>query len=86
MEQLDSHWKEFHQTLYKSIFLKSVDKIQVSLKSGNNNGPLYEEQSTFVIVSHSFLFVMKSVLGNICTENQNTHFVVNNFFRQSCLL
>jgi hypothetical protein len=39
-----------------------------------------KNKCTVVIVSHSVLFIMKSVLGNICTETQNTHFVINNIF------
>jgi hypothetical protein len=31
MEQLGSHWTDFHEILYLSIFRKSVEKIQVSL-------------------------------------------------------
>jgi hypothetical protein len=38
MEQLGSHWAEFHEILYLGIFPKSVEKIQVSLKSDKNNG------------------------------------------------
>ena len=30
--------KDFHETLYLSIFGKSVEKIQVSLQSDKNNG------------------------------------------------
>jgi len=33
MEQLGSHWTDFHEILYLTVFRKSVDKIQVSLKS-----------------------------------------------------
>jgi len=36
-EQLCSQRKDFHGILYLSIFLKSVEKIQVSLKSDLNN-------------------------------------------------
>jgi hypothetical protein len=38
MEQLGSHWTDFHETGYLSIFVKSVEKIQVSLKSDKYNG------------------------------------------------
>ena len=38
MEQLDSHWTDFHEILYLSIFRKSVGEIHVSLKYDNNNG------------------------------------------------
>jgi hypothetical protein len=37
MEQLGSHSKNFHEIWYLNIFPKSVEKIQVSLKSDNNN-------------------------------------------------
>jgi hypothetical protein len=29
MEQLDSHWTDFHEIWYLNIFRKSVDKIQI---------------------------------------------------------
>jgi len=38
MEQLGSHWTNFHAIRYLCIFRKSVDKFQVSLKSNKNNG------------------------------------------------
>jgi hypothetical protein len=38
MEHLGSHWTEFNEIWYLSIFLKSVEKIQISLKYGKNNG------------------------------------------------
>ena len=38
MEQLGSNWTCFHEISYLSIFGKSVEKIQVSLKSDQNNG------------------------------------------------
>jgi len=37
MEKLNSHWTDFHEVLYLSIFRKYIDKIQVSLKYDNNN-------------------------------------------------
>jgi len=38
------------------------------------------EQCTFFIISLSFLPRMKNVSHEICRENQNTHFMFNNFF------
>jgi hypothetical protein len=37
MEQLRSHWTDVTEIWYLSSFLKSVEKIQVSLKSEKNN-------------------------------------------------
>jgi len=33
MEQLGSHWTDFHETWYLSILRKSVENIQICLKS-----------------------------------------------------
>ena len=38
MEQLNSHWTDFYEILYLSIFRKFAEKIQVSLQSDKNNG------------------------------------------------
>jgi len=38
MEQLGSHWMDFHEILHLSVFEKYVEKIQVSLKYDKNNG------------------------------------------------
>jgi hypothetical protein len=51
MKQLGSHWMDFHEIWYLSIFRKSVKKIEVSLLSDKNNGTLREDKYTFVITS-----------------------------------
>ena len=38
MEQLGSHWMDFNEIWYLSVFRKSVEKFRVSLNSDNNNG------------------------------------------------
>ena len=38
MEKLGSDWTNFDEIWYSSILRKSVEKIQVSLKSDKNNG------------------------------------------------
>ena len=38
MEQLGSHWTDFHEILYLDILGKTVEKIQVSLKPDKNTG------------------------------------------------
>ena len=38
MEQLGSHWTDYHEIWHLSIFRKYVEKIQVSLKSDKNKG------------------------------------------------
>ena len=41
---------------------------------------LQEVQYTFLIISRSVLLRMKNVLDKSCRENDNTHFMLNNFF------
>jgi hypothetical protein len=43
-------------------------------------GTLHEDQYTFMIISRSVLLRTRNVSDKICTENQNTHFVLRNFF------
>jgi len=37
MEQLGSHWTDFHEIWYLSISRKTIQNVQVSLKCDNNN-------------------------------------------------
>ena len=43
-------------------------------------GTLYEDSYTLLIVSCSYLLRMRNVSEKSGTENQNTHFMCNNFF------
>jgi hypothetical protein len=52
MGQLGPHLTEFHEIWYLSIFRKSVEKIQDSLKREKNDVPVREDQFTFMIVCH----------------------------------
>jgi hypothetical protein len=63
-----------------NIFRKSVEKIEVSLKSDNNNGTLHEDLCTFMVISRWILLRMRNVSDKSCRENQNIHFMFNNFF------
>jgi hypothetical protein len=50
-------------------------------------GTLHADQYTFMIISRSVLLTMRNVSDKRCRENQNTHFMFNNFFfRKSCRL
>jgi len=43
MEQLGSHWTDFHEIWYLSMIRKTVQKIQVSLKADKNDGTVHED-------------------------------------------
>ena len=50
-------------------------------------GALIEHLCICVIISRSILLRMRNISGTNCRENQNTHFMFNNFFiffRKSC--
>jgi hypothetical protein len=81
VEQLGSHWKDFREILYLNIFRKSVERIQVPLKSDKYIGHiLHEDQYTFMIISRSFLLGMRNVSDESCRKNQNSHCMFSFFF------
>jgi len=43
-------------------------------------GTLHEDLHIFFIISRSFLLRMKNISYKSCRENQDTHFVLSNFF------
>jgi len=53
MEQFGSYWTDFHYILFLNILPRSVEKIQVSLKSDKNNG--YFTWRPIYIFEHSSL-------------------------------
>jgi len=73
------HW-------YLSILRKSVEKIQFHENLTRITRILHAHLYTLVIIPHSILLRMKNFSHKICTENQNTQFIFNNFSRKSCPL
>jgi hypothetical protein len=51
MEQLGSHWLNFHEILYLRIFQNSDERIQVLLKSDKNNGCFTGRTSKLLVIS-----------------------------------
>ena len=52
------HWMDFHEVWYLNVFRNSIEKVQASLKFGNNT--LREDRYTFLIVSRSILFRVRN--------------------------
>ena len=73
--KFDTHRADLHDIL--SIFRKSVEEIQVSLKFDINKGVLYINTYVDLIAYRSLHLRMKSVSGESCRENQKTHFMFN---------
>ena len=83
-EHLGSYWKDFHDISYWRIFRKTAEKIQASLKPGNNNGYFSLRPMYIFVPNLAQLFLDKRFI-----EDQNTHLcplTLFFFFRNSCLV
>jgi len=55
-------------------------RVKVSLKYAKNSDTLHEDMCTFMIISRRIFLRMRNFLDKLCTENQNTYFILNIFF------
>jgi hypothetical protein len=80
MEQLDSHWTDFCEIWYSSIFWNSVEKIQISLKSVKSVKRLIYMKNLcpFVLVSRWILLRFRNCSDKSCRENQIIHVIFSN--------
>jgi hypothetical protein len=87
-EQLGSHWTDFQEFLYLSIFRNLSRKFEFYQQRTRTSGTLQEDQYnlTFFIISRTVLLRMRNVSDKICRENQNTHFTFNNFFFENRII
>jgi hypothetical protein len=74
MKQLGSYWTDFHKIVYPSIFRKSVENIQISLKYDKNYGTLHEDQHIFLFIPRSFVLRVRTVSDNV-VEKIKTHII-----------
>jgi hypothetical protein len=77
-EQLGSDWMDFLQSLYLRAFRICATKIQVLLKSDENNGNFMWR--LLYIYDYIWLKSLKKryVPGKSYSENQNMHFMFDN--------
>jgi hypothetical protein len=86
MERLGSHWMDFREILCLCIFQKSLEKIQVWLKSVRITGTSHEDLCTFMIMSPDF-FLEWEMFQTKVVEKIKTHILCSiTFFRKSCHL
>jgi hypothetical protein len=78
MEQLGSHWTDSYGIWYLSTFRKSTDKIQVSLKSENNN--LYSTLRPMHIYDNISFSSSSNDKYFRVVEKIETYFMFSNFF------
>ena len=85
MEQLGSHWTDFH-VICNWVFCEKLSrKLQFHQNLTRIRGTLHDDKYTFFFISRSFLPRMRNVSDKRCRETQNTHFVFSVFFK-SCRL
>ena len=78
MKNLASHWMDFNEVWYLSIFPKFIEKVQVSLQYDNINDTLNEDEYTFFIICRSVLLIMSNDSGKV-VEKTKTHLIFNSF-------
>jgi hypothetical protein len=78
VEQLCSHWTDFHEILYFSIFFfrKSGEKIHVLLKSDKNNGYFtWRRVCVYDNISLSFYYIEKCFTQKLQRKSEPTFYV-----------
>ena len=70
MEHIGSLWTDFHELCYLKFYQKSVEKIQVSLKSDNSNGHFTSRRC----------HIYDKMLQAKVVEKIKIHFILNIFF------
>jgi hypothetical protein len=72
---------QFHEISIFEYFSKNLSwKFKIHWNRRRIKDTLHEDQHTFFIISRSVLLRMRNVSVKSCRENQNTHFILNNFF------
>jgi hypothetical protein len=77
MEQLGPQLTDFREIWYFTIFHKSVEKIQVSLKYDKNSKNTQPLKYFYDNIELSF-FRMKNISDKICRESKKAPFMFNN--------
>jgi hypothetical protein len=89
MEIFGSHWKGFHDIWHKNVFQKSIEKIQVSLKSDKNNSYLNTDLCKFMVIPRWILLRMRIVSDRII-QKVKTYILCQEIFcskiRAVCLI
>jgi hypothetical protein len=66
-----------------AFFQKLSRILEFNLNLTRITGTLHIDVCTFMIITRWIIFGMRNSSENLCTENQNTHFMFNNFFAEN---
>ena len=68
------------ERIFRSIFFENLSRsFECDYVLTRITGTLHEDQYTFLIISRSFLLIMRNISDKSRRENQNTHLVFNDF-------
>jgi hypothetical protein len=84
MQQLGSHRMDFYEIWYLSIFLKTVKKIHVSLKSDKNNSYFIWRLLDFFLSYLTQFFLEWEMFHTIVVVQINTHILYSITFFFNC--
>jgi len=70
MEQLSSHWKNFHEILKLSIFPKIYPENSTFIKILQEQQVLRKDQYTFLSYLGQLFLRMRNIADKSCRENQ----------------
>jgi hypothetical protein len=82
MQRLGSHWMDFHDILYLSIFVDLWRKFNVRSNLTRKTGTLQEELYTFLIITRIIL-LRKRNFSDKRAEKIRTH-ILRSIIRKSC--
>jgi hypothetical protein len=85
MEQLGSHWTDFHDTWFVSIFRNYVEKFKIHYNLTRITGTLHEDLCTFLIIFLSFLLTRRNFVNKF-VEKIKTRILcsISSCFRKLC--
>jgi hypothetical protein len=81
--QLGSHWTNFHEFGIWEFKNNLPRKLQFHYKWTKITITIHEHQCTFLVISCSVILRIWNVSNKICREDQNTHFMFNNFISKN---
>ena len=80
VEQPSSHWSDVNEIRFFENFPR---KFKFDWNLAKITGTLHEDICTFMIISFWILARMKNLSYKSCRKNQNTHFMLKEFFQES---
>ena len=85
MEQIGSHWTDFHEILYLSIYKKFCREIKVSLKF-DKKGVLYVKTCVRLWQYVAQFFLEWKVFKARVVQKIKTHFLFKKRFSENCAM